>query len=64
MNLALKSTTALALALTVLGATSAQADMEAARTADMAKRFPGVIVGVKTAHYRGPEWTPVERAVA
>ena len=39
------------------------ADMEAKPTADMALRFPGVIVGIKTAHYSGPEWAPVERAV-
>jgi dihydroorotase len=39
------------------------ADMEARPTADMARRFPGLIVGIKTAHYAGPEWTPVERAV-
>jgi dihydroorotase len=39
------------------------ADMEAKPAADMARRFPGVIVGIKTAHYTGPEWTPVERAV-
>jgi dihydroorotase len=39
------------------------ADMAAAPTAEMAKRFPGVIVGVKTAHYGGPDWAPVERAV-
>jgi dihydroorotase len=39
------------------------ADMEAAPTAAMAKKHAGVIVGVKTAHYTGPEWTPVERAV-
>jgi dihydroorotase len=38
-------------------------DMAAAPTADMAKKHPGVIVGVKTAHYDGPEWTPVEQAV-
>jgi dihydroorotase len=38
-------------------------DMEAKPTADMAKKYPGVVVGVKTAHYAGPEWTPVERAV-
>ena len=38
-------------------------DMEAAPTADMALRHPGLVVGVKTAHYEGPEWTPVERAV-
>jgi dihydroorotase len=39
------------------------ADMEARPTADMALRHKGLIVGVKTAHYEGPEWTPVERAV-
>lgn len=39
------------------------ADMEAKPTADMARRFPGLIVGIKTAHYAGPEWAPVERAV-
>jgi dihydroorotase len=39
------------------------ADMEAQPTADMALRHKGVVVGVKTAHYEGPEWTPVERAV-
>ena len=38
-------------------------DMAAQPTADMARRYPGLIVGVKTAHYSGPEWTPVERAV-
>ncbi|HEX4808116.1 MAG TPA: amidohydrolase/deacetylase family metallohydrolase [Bryobacteraceae bacterium] len=40
-----------------------QADMEAAPAAEMAKRYLGVIVGIKTAHYAGPEWTPVEHAV-
>ena len=39
------------------------ADMEAKPTADMALRHKGVIVGVKTAHYGGPDWAPVERAV-
>jgi dihydroorotase len=39
------------------------ADMEVKPTAEMAKKYPGVVVGIKTAHYRGPEWTPVERAV-
>ncbi|HEX4948684.1 MAG TPA: amidohydrolase/deacetylase family metallohydrolase, partial [Blastocatellia bacterium] len=39
-------------------------DMEVQPTAEMAKRYPGVIVGIKTAHYAGPEWLPVERAVA
>src|SRR5262249_25972154 len=39
------------------------ADMEARPTADMALRHKGLIVGIKTAHYNGPEWAPVERAV-
>jgi dihydroorotase len=39
------------------------ADMEAKPTADMALRHQDVVVGIKTAHYNGPEWTPVERAV-
>lgn len=40
-----------------------QADMEAAPAAEMALRHKGLIVGIKTAHYAGPEWTPVEHAV-
>jgi dihydroorotase len=39
------------------------ADMESGPTGEMAKKHKGVIVGIKTAHYSGPEWTPVERAV-
>ncbi|HZQ51190.1 MAG TPA: amidohydrolase/deacetylase family metallohydrolase [Bryobacteraceae bacterium] len=39
------------------------ADMDPQPAADMAKRHPGLIVGIKTAHYAGPEWTPVEHAV-
>src|SRR5947208_9245134 len=39
------------------------ADMDAKPTADMALRHKGLIVGIKTAHYAGPEWAPVERAV-
>jgi dihydroorotase len=38
-------------------------DMEAKPTADMALKYPGLIIGVKSAHYSGPEWAPVERAV-
>ena len=38
-------------------------DMAAAPAAEMAHRHPDVIVGIKTAHYAGPEWLPVERAV-
>jgi len=39
------------------------ADMEAKPTADMALKHKGVIVGVKSAHFNGPEWAPYERAV-
>jgi dihydroorotase len=38
-------------------------DMDPEPAAAMAKKYPQVIVGVKTAHYAGPEWTPVENAV-
>ncbi len=38
-------------------------DMDAAKTAEMAKRYPGNVVGVKIAHFKGPEWVAVERAV-
>ncbi|MGC2660185.1 MAG: amidohydrolase/deacetylase family metallohydrolase [Bryobacteraceae bacterium] len=38
-------------------------DMDPEPAAAMAKKYPHVIVGVKTAHYAGPEWTPVENAV-
>jgi dihydroorotase len=38
-------------------------DMDAAPAAEMALRHKGLIVGIKTAHYAGPEWTPVEHAV-
>lgn len=39
------------------------ADMEAKPTAEMALRHKGLIVGIKTAHYAGPQWAPVERSV-
>jgi dihydroorotase len=39
------------------------ADMDAKLTAMEAKAHPEYIVGVKVAHYSGPEWTPVEQAV-
>lgn len=38
-------------------------DMDVAATVAMAKKYPQIIVGVKTAHYAGPEWTAVDRAV-
>src|SRR5882757_3534035 len=40
-----------------------QADMDGEATAKMALKYPQIVVGVKTAHYTGPEWTPVEQAV-
>jgi len=38
-------------------------DMNPKRTAAEAARYPGLIVGIKIAHYAGPEWIAVERAV-
>ncbi len=40
-----------------------QLDMEPRLTAMVAKQFPGVIVGIKLAHYQGYDWTPTERTV-
>jgi dihydroorotase len=39
-------------------------DMEPKPAAEMAMKHKGLIVGIKTAHYPGPEWAPVENAVA
>ena len=38
-------------------------DMESKPTAEMALKHRDTVVGVKCAHYAGPEWTPYERAV-
>jgi dihydroorotase len=38
-------------------------DMDAKMSANVAKRYKDNIVGFKVAHYEGPEWTPVDRAV-
>lgn len=38
-------------------------DMDAEAAATMARKYPGVIVGIKTAHYEGPDWTAVDRAL-
>jgi dihydroorotase len=38
-------------------------DMDGEKTAEMALKYPGLIVGIKTAHFNGPEWKPVEQAV-
>ena len=39
------------------------ADMDGYKTAQMALKYPGTIVGIKTAHFAGPQWIPVEQAV-
>lgn len=39
------------------------ADMDAKQTADMAKKYPEQVVGVKLAHFNGYDWTPTDRAV-
>jgi dihydroorotase len=39
------------------------AEMDPAAAAAMAKKYPEVIVGFKTAHFEGPEWTAVDRAL-
>jgi dihydroorotase len=38
-------------------------DMEPGPTSEMAKKHKGVIVGIKTAHYMGPDFAAVDRAV-
>jgi dihydroorotase len=37
-------------------------DMEVKPTADMALKYKGVIVGIKSAHYNGKDWIPYERS--
>ena len=39
------------------------ADMDGEATAAIALKYPETVVGIKTAHYEGPDWTPVEQAV-
>ncbi len=39
------------------------ADMDAKAAAELAMANRDTIVGIKVAHYRGPDWTPVERGV-
>ena len=38
-------------------------DMDARLCALRVTQFPQIIVGIKTAHFKGPEWTAVDRAV-
>ena len=37
-------------------------DMDVQPTAEMAMKHKGVIIGIKSAHFNGPEWTPYEKA--
>lgn len=37
-------------------------EMDARPTAEMIKKYQQILVGVKTAHYRGPEWEALDRA--
>jgi dihydroorotase len=39
-------------------------DMDPAKTSDVIRKYPDIIVGVKIGHYEGSEWTPFENAVA
>lgn len=38
-------------------------DMDAELTAYMINKYPEYIVGIKVAHYSGPEWDPIDRAI-
>ena len=38
-------------------------DMDGKATAAMALKHKGVVVGIKSAHFTGPEWKPYEQAV-
>ena len=38
-------------------------DMDGQLAGHMALKYPGLIIGIKTAHFDGPEWKPVDQAV-
>lgn len=38
-------------------------DMDAHMTALVIQQYPDIIIGVKLGHYRGTEWTPMDRAL-
>ena len=38
-------------------------DMDPQQTAEAARRHPDLVVGIKLAHFSGPDWTPTDRAV-
>ncbi len=37
-------------------------DMDGKATGEMALKYPSIIVGVKSAHFNGPEWLPYDQA--
>lgn len=39
-------------------------DMDVDATAEMAAKYRDLVVGIKSAHYNGPDWTPYEKAEA
>jgi dihydroorotase len=39
-------------------------DMQSKPAAEMALKHKGLIVGIKTAHFAGPQWKPVDEAIA
>ena len=38
-------------------------DMDARKAAEMAMKYPKLIVGFKVAHYNKPDWVPIDRAI-
>jgi dihydroorotase len=38
-------------------------DMDGEKTGEMALKYPKIIVGVKSAHFTGPEWLPYDQAI-
>lgn len=38
-------------------------EMDAAKTAEMARKYPDQVVGIKLAHFNGHNWTPTDRAI-
>ncbi len=40
-----------------------QSDFDPAEVAKLAKKYPEIVVGVKSAHYQKPDWTSVDKAV-
>jgi len=39
-------------------------DMDPEKTAEMAKKYKDIVVGIKVAHFKAPEWVHIDRGVA